>query len=64
MELKLEKPWTEVKALMMEHQPNLTDADLQYVKGSDDELIERVSMKIGRSAEATKEWIESISFNK
>jgi uncharacterized protein YjbJ (UPF0337 family) len=64
MELKLEKPWKEVKALMMEHQANLTEADLKYENGREDELIAKVSSKIGRTAEATKEWIESISFNK
>ena len=63
MELQLEKPWKFVKEKLMEHNTDLTDEDLRYKKGEEDELLERLSKKMGRSKEEIKEWIESMSFN-
>ena len=64
MELQLEKPWNLVKEKMMEHNTDLTDADLNYEKGKDDELLDRLAKKMNRSKQEIKEWIESLSFNK
>ena len=63
MELQLEKPWSRVKEKLKEHNTTLTDEDLQYEKGKEDELLERLSKKMGRSKQEIKEWIESLSFN-
>lgn len=63
MELKLNKPWNEVAAKLMEHDTRLTKADLDYKKGKELELLERLSKKMGRPVPAIKEWIESASFN-
>ena len=63
MELQLEKPWTLVKQKLMEYNTKLTEDDLYYEKGKEDELLERLSKKMGRSAQEIKEWIESLSFN-
>jgi uncharacterized protein YjbJ (UPF0337 family) len=63
MELQLEKPWKMVKEKLKEHNTKLTDDDLNYEKGKDDELLERLSKKMGRSKQEIKEWIESLSFN-
>ncbi|MEO6315180.1 MAG: general stress protein CsbD [Chitinophagaceae bacterium] len=63
MNLRLEKPWKQVKEKLMEHDTKLTDADLQYEEGKEDELLERLSKKMGRTTEEVREWIESISFN-
>jgi hypothetical protein len=48
----------------MERNTELTEEDLHYEKGKDDELSERLSKKMGRSELEIKEWIESISFNR
>jgi len=64
MQLQLEKPWKFVKEKLMEHNTELTDEDLNYEKGKEDELLERLSKKMGRSKQEIKEWIESMSFNK
>lgn len=61
--LKLEAPWPEVKEKLKEHNYNLTDDDLQYEPGKEDELIERLQNKLGIPAEEVKALIESISFN-
>ncbi|HTE12169.1 MAG TPA: hypothetical protein VK645_14395 [Chitinophagaceae bacterium] len=64
MQLQLEKPWKFVKEKLMEHNTELTDEDLNYEKGKEDELLERLSKKMSRSKQEIKEWIESMSFNK
>ena len=64
MQLQLERPWEEVKEKLKEHNTKLTDADLVYEKGKDDQLVERLAKKMGKSAQEIKEWIESLSFNK
>ncbi|MFT3935606.1 MAG: general stress protein CsbD [Chitinophagaceae bacterium] len=63
MELHLEKPWSFVKSKMMEHNTKLTEKDLIYEKGKEDELLARLSKMMGRSKQAIKEWIESLSHN-
>lgn len=63
MELRLTKPWKLIKAKLMEHNTELTEEDLQYETGQDDALLEKLSKKMGRSKQAIKEWIESLSFN-
>lgn len=63
MELQLEKPWQIVKEKLKEHNIALTDADLYYEKGREDELMERLAKKMNRSKQEIKEWIESLSFN-
>ncbi len=59
--LKLEAPWEEVKALILEAAPQLRAEDLVYSPGEDDELIMRLATKMNRSNEETKGWIESVS---
>lgn len=59
--LKLEAPWADVKALMMEAEPMLTEEDLVYQPGEEETLIANVARKLNRSAEDAKGWIESVS---
>ncbi len=63
MELQLSKPWKFVKEKLMEHNTGLTDDDLQCEEGKEDELIDRLARKMGRSKPEIKDWIESMSFN-
>jgi uncharacterized protein YjbJ (UPF0337 family) len=62
--LKLGADWEEVKSKIKERNINITDDDLQYEKGREDELLERLSHKLNSSKEDTKAFIESISENK
>lgn len=62
--LKLETPWPEVKEKIKEVNYDLTDADLVYEPGKEDELLNRLSKKMHKSAEEVKGWIESISHTK
>ena len=63
-ELKLEAPWEQVKEKLQEININLSDEDLAYTPGKEDELLERLSKKMERTPEEVKKWIESVSFNK
>ena len=62
-QLKLESPWTEVKELIKEVVPALTDKDLEYEVGKEYELLQRIADKTNRSVEHIKAWVESISSN-
>jgi uncharacterized protein YjbJ (UPF0337 family) len=62
--LHLAAPWPQVKELLKEANSNLSDEDLEYEPGKEDELLERVSKIIGRDKDHVKAWIESVSSNK
>lgn len=63
-QLKLEAPWPEVKGMLQEINPDLTDEDLSYEQGKEKELLERLSRKLNKSVPEVKGWIESVSHNK
>jgi uncharacterized protein YjbJ (UPF0337 family) len=60
---KLNASWEIVKERMKENNINLTDEDLEYEPGKEDELLERLQTKIKRPKEDIKILIESISSN-
>ncbi len=62
--LKLEAPWPQVKEMLKEVSITLTDEDLAYTAGKEDELLQRLAKKMNRTPEAVKQWIESVSANK
>lgn len=59
--LKLEALWADVKELIMEAEPLITEEDLAYQSGEEEALIARVAKKLNRSSEEAKGWIESVS---
>ena len=61
--LHLNAPWEEVRARLKEIEHRLTDEDLQYEPGRDAELLERLAVKMNRSPEQIRIWIESVSSN-
>ena len=62
--LKLENSWNEVKEQLQEIRPDLTDEDLNYEEGKEQQLLERLSEKMNMDIEQVKGWIESVSYNK
>ncbi|HTE08296.1 MAG TPA: hypothetical protein VK628_06000 [Flavitalea sp.] len=62
--LKLQTDWEEVKERLKENDVTLSDEDLQYEPGREEELIERLSEKMKKSPEEVKSYIESLSANK
>ena len=63
-QLHLDAPWDEVKELMKEANHELTDEDLEYEPGREEELLDRLSNKLNKSKQQVKALIESISFNR
>lgn len=61
--LKLEAPWEEVKEKLKEVNLELTDEDLQYAPGQEEELLQRLSAKMKKDVSDVKGWIESVSSN-
>jgi hypothetical protein len=61
--LKLEAPWEEVKEKLKEVNLELTDEDLRYTPGQEDELLQRLSAKMKKDVNDVKGWIESVSSN-
>ena len=63
-QLKLEAPWEEVKEKLKEVNNSLTDEDLVYEPGQENELLERLAKKMNKDVASVKGWIESVSFTK
>jgi hypothetical protein len=61
--LKLQAPWAIVKERMKENDIHLTDEDLEYEQGKEDELLERLERKLNQPRQHIKDYIESISSN-
>ena len=62
--LKLEAPWEEVKEMIKENNINLTDEDLVYEPGKEDELLKSLADKMHRTPDQVKILIENLSSNK
>ena len=61
--LKLESKWEEGKEKMKDNDVNLTDEDLEYIPGREDELLQRLEKAMNKPREQIIAYIESISFN-
>jgi len=62
--LKLGTSWQAAKEKIKEVKPELTDADLDYVPGKENELLGRLAKKLNRTPEEVRGWVESVSENK
>jgi uncharacterized protein YjbJ (UPF0337 family) len=58
--LKLKGSYNETKGKMKKAYANLTDDDLKYEDGLDDEFVGRVQKKIGKTKDEVVKWIESL----
>jgi uncharacterized protein YjbJ (UPF0337 family) len=61
--LKLRDTWEAVKEKMKENDSSLTDEDLEYIPGKEEELIQRLEKIMNRSRDQVVAYIESISSN-
>ncbi len=57
---KLTGNWNQVKGKLKQKYGNLTDDDLTYAEGKEDELIGRIQEKTGESKEKIKSYIDSL----
>jgi len=57
--LRFKGSWNEVKGKLKQKYADLTDDDLTYVEGKDDELLGRLQKRLGRSRDEIRREIEN-----
>jgi len=58
--LDLKGKWNELKGKVKQQYADLTDDDLAYEDGQDDELLGRIQQKLGKSREQVIDWLNSL----
>jgi uncharacterized protein YjbJ (UPF0337 family) len=58
--LKMKGNWNELKGKIKQQYANLTDDDLMYEEGKEEELLGRIQKKTGHSKEEIKKWIDTL----
>jgi uncharacterized protein YjbJ (UPF0337 family) len=58
--LQLKGSWNEVKGKLKQKYANLTDDDLAFVDGKEDELLGRLQQRLGRDKDTLRREIEQI----
>lgn len=58
--LKMRGSWNEVKGRLKQKYADLTDDDLLFAEGKEDELFGRLQQKLGKSKEDLRKEIEKI----
>lgn len=58
--LKLKGQWNEIKGKLKQKYGQLTDDDLTFAEGKDDEMLGRLQKKLGRAKEDIRKEIESL----
>ena len=59
-ELQIKGSWNEMKGKLKQKYGNLTDDDLTYAEGKEDELLGRLQKKTGKAKEELKEEINKL----
>ena len=57
--LEIKGDWTLIKGKLKQKWAQLTDDDLQYLEGKQDELLGRIQKRTGESREAVENAIEN-----
>lgn len=58
--LKLNGTWNDTKGKIKKQYAQLTDDDLMYEEGDDDQLLGQLQKKLGKTKQEVKDWIESL----
>jgi uncharacterized protein YjbJ (UPF0337 family) len=58
--LQVKGSWNELKGKLKQQYGNLTDDDLVFAEGKDDELLGRLQKKLGKSKDEVREMIEKL----
>ena len=59
-ELKLKGAWNQIKGKVKQSYADLTDDDLLYEEGKEDELIGRLQNKIGKGRDEIVNWLNDL----
>ena len=57
---ELKGKWNELKGKLKQQYADLTDDDLLYVEGKEDELYGRIQQRVGKSKEEVKDLIDQL----
>ncbi len=58
--LEIKGNWNELKGKIKQQYADLTDDDLKYEEGKDDELLGRLQKKVGKGRDELVTWIKSL----
>jgi uncharacterized protein YjbJ (UPF0337 family) len=58
--LKIKGSWNEIKGKLKQHYGNLTDDDLVFSEGKEDELLGRLQRKLGKTKDELRQMIEKL----
>ncbi len=58
--LKLKGNWNELKGKMKQSYGDLTDDDLTYQEGKDDEFVGNIQKKLGKTKDEVIKWIQDL----
>jgi uncharacterized protein YjbJ (UPF0337 family) len=58
--LELKGRWNELKGKIKQAHGDLTDDDLRYEEGKEDELYGRLQTKLGKSREDVIDWLRGL----
>lgn len=58
--LQLKGTWNEVKGKLKQQYADLTDDDLMYTEGKEDELFGKLQKKLGKSKEEVQKLINDL----
>jgi uncharacterized protein YjbJ (UPF0337 family) len=58
--LQVKGNWNELKGKVKQQYANLTDDDLLYEQGKEDELLGRIQKKTGKTKDELKTWINQL----
>jgi uncharacterized protein YjbJ (UPF0337 family) len=59
-ELKIKGTWNEIKGKLKQKYAELTDDDLTFVEGKEDELLGRLQKRVGKSKDELRREIEEV----
>jgi uncharacterized protein YjbJ (UPF0337 family) len=58
--LQFKGSWNEIKGKLKQSYGNLTDDDLVFAEGKDDELVGRIQKKLGKTKDEVRQMIEGL----
>lgn len=58
--LKIKGNWNELKTELKKKYPKLTDDDLRFTSGKEDELLSRLEKKLGKTKDEISEAIDEL----
>lgn len=60
VDLKLKGAWNQIKGKVKQSYADLTEDDLLYEEGKEDELIGRLQNKIGKTRDEVVKWLNDL----